>query len=429
MKYAPIDAQLFIDNRKNFIKHLDSNALAVFNSNDLMPRNGDQTFILRQNSDLFYLSGIDQEESILIIYPDTPLVHYREALFIKRTNAHIAVWEGHKYSKEEARKTSGIKNIYWLEDFPAALDALMKQCNSVFLNSNENDRFDSDVPYKDLRFAKNLQNKFPQHNYKRSAPIMAKLRSIKHSIEVELMQKACDITESAFRRLLHFIKPGVNECEIEAEIMHEFLRLRSNGYAYYPIVASGASSCVLHYQENNKDCLDGDILLLDFGADYANYASDLTRTIPVSGKYSPRQKEVYNATLKVMKEAMSMLRPGITLDNYNKEVGKVMESALIDIKLLDKKDVANQDKRQPLYKKYFMHGTSHFIGLDVHDIGDRYAPIKEGMAFTCEPGIYIPNEGIGVRIENDLIVGKNSNINLMKNIPIEADEIETLMQA
>ena len=429
MKYAPIDAQLFIDNRKNFIKHLDSNALAVFNSNDLMPRNGDQTFILRQNSDLFYLSGIDQEESILIIYPDTPLVHYREALFIKRTNAHIAVWEGHKYSKEEARKTSGIKNIYWLEDFPAALDALMKQCNSVFLNSNENDRFDSDVPYKDLRFAKNLQNKFPQHNYKRSAPIMAKLRSIKHSIEVELMQKACDITESAFRRLLHFIKPGVNECEIEAEIMHEFLRLRSNGYAYYPIVASGASSCVLHYQENNKDCLDGDILLLDFGADYANYASDLTRTIPVSGKYSPRQKEVYNATLKVMKEAMSMLRPGITLDNYNKEVGKVMESALIDIKLLDKKDVANQDKRQPLYKKYFMHGTSHFIGLDVHDIGDRYAPIKEGMAFTCEPGIYIPNEGIGVRIENDLIVGKNSNIDLMKNIPIEADEIETLMQA
>ena len=429
MKYAPIDAQLFIDNRKNFIKHLDSNALAVFNSNDLMPRNGDQTFILRQNSDLFYLSGIDQEESILIIYPDTPLVHYREALFIKRTNAHIAVWEGHKYSKEEARKTSGIKNIYWLEDFPAALDALMKQCNSVFLNSNENDRFDSDVPYKDLRFAKNLQNKFPQHNYNRSAPIMAKLRSIKHSIEVELMQKACDITESAFRRLLHFIKPGVNECEIEAEIMHEFLRLRSNGYAYYPIVASGASSCVLHYQENNKDCLDGDILLLDFGADYANYASDLTRTIPVSGKYSPRQKEVYNATLKVMKEAMSMLRPGITLDNYNKEVGKVMESALIDIKLLDKKDVANQDKRQPLYKKYFMHGTSHFIGLDVHDIGDRYAPIKEGMAFTCEPGIYIPNEDIGVRIENDLIVGKNSNIDLMKNIPIEADEIETLMQA
>jgi len=339
------------------------------------------------------------------------------------------VWEGHKYSKEEARKCSGIGNIYWAEDFDSQFKAAMNYTNALYLNLNENDRFSTDVPYKDVRFTEYVKNAFPLHTLERCSPIMAGLRSIKSSIEINLMQKACNITESAFRRILKFVQPGINECEIEAEIMHEFLKNRSNGYAYYPIVASGTSSCVLHYQENNKSCNNGDILLLDFGADYANYASDLTRTIPVNGRYSKRQKDLYNACHNVMKEAILMLRPGITLDEYNNEVGKVMQGALIDVGLLDKSAVKKQKPESPLYKKYFMHGTSHFIGLDVHDIGNRYEPIKEGMAFTCEPGIYVPEENIGIRIENDIIIGKEKNLDLMKNIPIEADEIEDLMNS
>ena len=364
-----------------------------------------------------------------MIAPEHPIVNLREALFIKKTNAHIQVWEGHKYSKEEARLCSGINNIYWLDDFEPQFKAAMNHVDTLFLNLNENDRFTTEVPYKDIRFANKVKADYPLHKMDRCGPIMSTLRTIKSSIEIELMQKACNITESAFRRILNYVKPGVNECEIEAEIMHEFLKNRSNGYAYYPIVASGANSCVLHYQENNKTCKEGDILLLDFGADYANYASDLTRTIPVSGQYSKRQKELYNACHNVMKEAIEILRPGITLDEYNNEVGKVMEGALIDVGLLNKEDVNKQDPKAPLYKKYFMHGTSHFIGLDVHDIGNRYNPIKEGMAFTCEPGIYVPEEGIGIRIENDIIIGKEKNHDLMANIPIESDEIEDLMNS
>lgn len=427
MKYTPINSELFIKNRNDFCEKTENNSMAIFNSNDMMPRNGDQVFQFRQNSDIFYLSGIDQEESVLILYPDCSIPAYREALFIKKTNEHIAIWEGHKYSKEEAKETSGIQNIFWLDELNTAIATLSGLADSIYLNFNENDRFSTAVPYMDLRFAKQIKEKYPLQNYKRAAPIMGVLRSIKSNIEIELMQTACNITEGAFRRILKFIKPGVYEYEIEAELMHEFLSKRSNGYAYYPIVASGKNSCVLHYQENNKECRDGDILLLDFGADYANYASDLTRTIPVNGVYTKRQKQIYNATLKVMKEAMVMLCPGITLDEYNREVGKVMQGALIDIKLLDKHDVSKQDQKAPLYKKYFMHGTSHFIGLDVHDIGNRYEPIKPGMAFTCEPGIYVPEESIGIRIENDLIIGKDKNFDLMKNIPIEADDIETLM--
>ena len=429
MKYESIDPSLFIENRKNLTRKLPSGSIAIFHSNDLMPRNGDQTHQFRQNSDLFYLCGIDQEDSILMIAPEHPIASLREALFIKKTNAHIAVWEGHKYSKEEAKKCSGIRNIYWVEEFDPQFKTAMNYTNVLYLNLNENDRFSTKVPYKDLRFSDNIKTAFPLHTLERCGPIMSELRTIKSSIEIDLMQKACNITESAFRRILGFVKPGVNECDIEAEIMHEFLKNRSNGYAYYPIVASGSNSCVLHYQENNKECKDGDILLLDFGADYANYASDLTRTIPVNGRYTKRQKDLYNACYNVMKEAISMLRPGITLDQYNNEVGKVMEGALIDVGLLDKNDVDKQKPESPLYKKYFMHGTSHFIGLDVHDIGNRYAPIKEGMAFTCEPGIYVPEEGIGIRIENDIIIGNDKNLDLMNNIPIEADEIEDLMNS
>ena len=429
MKYDPIDPKLFIINRENFSKKLKQGAMAIFHSNDLMPRNGDQDHQFRQNSDLFYLSGIDQEESILIIAPDHPITNLREALFIKKTNAHIQVWEGHKYSKEEARSCSGVKNIYWLEDFDTQFKTAMNHIETLYLNLNENDRFTTFVPYKDIRFSNKVKAEYPLHKLDRCGPIMSELRTIKSSIEVSLMQKACNITEAAFRRVLNYIKPGINECELEAEIMHEFLKNRSNGYAYYPIVASGANSCVLHYQENNKECKDGDILLLDFGADYANYASDLTRTIPVNGRYSKRQKELYNACHNVMKEAITMLRPGITLDEYNNEVGKVMEGALIDVGLINKDDVKRQNPNAPLYKKYFMHGTSHFIGLDVHDIGNRYAPIKEGMAFTCEPGIYVPEENIGIRMENDIIIGKEKNHDLMASIPIDSEEIEDIMNS
>jgi Xaa-Pro aminopeptidase len=376
---------------------------------------------------MYYLSGIDQEKSILVLFPNAPLPQYREALFILESNEQIAIWEGHKYTKEEAQAASGIENIFYIEDFDAALEKIMLLAEKVYLNLNENDRAVNDVPYKDIRFAKDLKERFPLHDYGRANPILAKLRTIKSELEIETIQSACNITEKAFRRVLGFIKPNVYEYEIEAEIIHEFITNRSNGHAYEPIIASGANACCLHYGENNDICKDGEMILMDFGADYANYASDLTRTIPVNGIFSERQKEVYNANLKVMKEASSMLRPGITLDDFNKEVGKVMESALIDIKLLDATDVKNQNPHSPLYRKYFMHGTSHFMGLDVHDIGNRYEPIKEGMVFTCEPGIYIREEGLGIRLENDLFIGANENTDLMANIPIEIEEIESLM--
>jgi Xaa-Pro aminopeptidase len=426
-KYTPISNDLYKANRYRFSKQLSNKSVAIFHSNDQFPRNGDLYHHWRQNSDMYYLSGIDQEKSILVLFPNAPLPQYREALFILESNEQIAIWEGHKYTKEEAQAASGIENIFYIEDFDAALEKIMLLAEKVYLNLNENDRAVNDVPYKDIRFAKDLKERFPLHDYGRANPILAKLRTIKSELEIETIQSACNITEKAFRRVLGFIKPNVYEYEIEAEIIHEFITNRSNGHAYEPIIASGANACCLHYGENNDICKDGEMILMDFGADYANYASDLTRTIPVNGIFSERQKEVYNANLKVMKEASSMLRPGITLDDFNKEVGKVMESALIDIKLLDATDVKNQNPHSPLYRKYFMHGTSHFMGLDVHDIGNRYEPIKEGMVFTCEPGIYIREEGLGIRLENDLFIGANENTDLMANIPIEIEEIESLM--
>ncbi len=429
MKYTAINSQLFIDNRKKFIAELPPNSMAILFASDEMPRSADQAFVFRQNPDLFWLSGIDQEKTILVIYPDCPNPLYREALFLRKTNEVIAVWEGHKYTMAEAREASGMQQIFWEESFEPALKSLMTYCDRVFINLNENDRSENQVPYKDIRFANELKYNYPAHEIKRLGPIMAKLRSVKHPVEIELMQRACNITRDAFKRVLKFVKPGVMEYEVEAEIIHEFIRQRGNGHAYTPIIASGYSACVLHYIENNRVCMDGDLLLMDFGAEYANYAADLTRTIPVNGRFSQRQKDVYNAVLRVMKQAKTMLKPGAILADYNKEVGNIMEAELIGLGLLDKNEVAKQDKDNPLYKKYFMHGTSHFLGIDVHDIGNRYAPMQVGNVFTCEPGIYIPEEKLGIRIENDILITENGIVDLMADIPVEVEEIEDLMNS
>jgi Xaa-Pro aminopeptidase len=427
MKYAPIDKNLFVENRKKFSAQLLPQSLAIFHSNDEMPRNGDSNFPFRQQSDLFWLSGIDQEQTVLIIAPDHPIPEYREMLFLRKTNEHIAIWEGHKYTKEEAREASGIQNIFWSEELKNMMPVLMHHSSNVYINLNENDRFASDVIYRDERFANELKSKYPNHRYERSAPVLANLRAIKSDPEVKLMRQACDITDKAFRRVMQFVRPGVMEYEIEAEIIHTFIRHRANGHAYYPIIASGANACVLHYTDNNQACRDGDVILMDFGAEYANYAADLTRCIPVNGKFSKRQREVYNAVLRVMRAATKMLVVGNLIPKYHEEVGKLMEEELIGLGLLNKSEVAKQDPRQPLYKKYFMHGTSHFLGLDVHDIGNRYLPMKAGMVFTCEPGIYIPEEKLGIRIENDILITDKGPVDLMAQIPIEADEIEDLM--
>lgn len=428
MKYLPIDKNLFVENRIRFATSMRANSVAIFNSNDEMPRSADGNFPFRQNSDLFYLSGIDQEETVLVIFPDSPNPTYREALFLKKTNEHIAVWEGHKYTMDEARAASGIKNIFWKEDFEKTLPMLMNWAQNCYLNANEHDRYVHLVPYRDLRFANELKQRWPLMNYERSALIMQKLRQIKSSVEIDQLKKAMNITDKAFRRVMKFVKPGVTEFEIEAEIFHEFIRNRATGAAYGSIIASGANACVLHYVDNNLECKAGDVILMDFGAEYANYAADLTRCIPVSGKFTKRQKEVYNAVLRVMRYATSRLVVGNLIDKYHKEVGLKMEEELIKIGLLKAADVKKQDADNPLYKKYFMHGTSHFLGLDVHDVGNKFEPMKAGMVFTCEPGIYIPEEGLGIRLENDILITEKGNIDLMANIPIEADEIEELMK-
>jgi Xaa-Pro aminopeptidase len=394
-----------------------------------MPTNADGHMGFVQNSDLFYLSGIDQEESILVLFPFCRDPQHREILFLKETSELIAIWEGHKYTKEEARATSGVPTIYWLSQFKTIFNQLMSEADTLYLNTNEHLRAHIEVETRDARFIKWCKEHYPLHTYKRSAPILQKLRAIKSSLEIEVMKKAMEITGKGFERLLKFVKPGVMEYEIEAELIHEFIRNRSRGFAYGPIIASGPSACVLHYTDNNRECKAGDVILLDVAAEYGNYASDLTRCLPVSGKFTPRQKDVYNAVLRVLKAATQMLVPGNLIENYHREVGKLMEKELIQLGLLKAEDVAKQNPDAPLYKKYFMHGTSHFLGLDVHDIGDFKHPIDAGMVFTCEPGIYIPEEGLGIRLENDILVTHNGPVNLMEHIPIEADEIEALMQA
>ncbi len=404
--------------------------LAIFNSNDIYPISADATMPFQQHRDIFYLSGVDQEESVLVIFPTCSNEQHREILFLKETNEHIAIWEGAKLNKEQALQTSGIKTVYWLQQMPTIMKTLLAEAEGVYLNTNEHLRADTSVETREDRFIKQFRQDYPAHQVHKSAPIMHAIRSVKESIELNLMQTACDITGKGIDRLLNFIKPGVWEYEIEAELAHEFLRNRSQGFAYTPIVASGKNACVLHYIENNMQCNDGDVILLDVGAEYANYSSDLTRCLPVNGRFTQRQKDVYNAVLRVKNGAQKMLVPGTMMAEYHKEVGKLMESELLGLKLIDQTDIKNQDPNWPAYKKYFMHGTSHFLGLDTHDVGLWNQPIKENMVFTCEPGIYILEEGLGIRIEDDLVVQASGEpFNLMGNIPIEADHIESIMQA
>ncbi|MFD1616113.1 aminopeptidase P N-terminal domain-containing protein [Gelatiniphilus marinus] len=428
MKYHRINTELFIKNRKNFAACMKPNSLAVFNSNDIYPIGADSTMPFQQHRDIFYLSGVDQEESILVLFPDCPKESHREILFLKETNEHIAVWEGEKLSKEKALETSGIKTVYWLQDMEKIMFEIMTQCDTVYINTNEHYRANVETETREDRFTKWLKNKYPAHAVAKSNPILQRLRSIKDPIEIDLIQQACNITEKGFRRILNFVKPNVWEYNIEAEFMHEFLNNRSKGFAYTPIIASGNNANVLHYIENNQPCKAGDLILLDVGAEYANYASDMTRTIPVSGTFSERQKAVYNAVNRVKNEATKMLVPGAIWADYHVEVGKLMTSELLGLGLLDKADVKNEDPNWPAYKKYFMHGTSHHMGLDTHDYGILTEPMQAQMVFTVEPGIYIPDEGFGIRLEDDVVIQETGEpINLMRNIPIEADEIEELM--
>jgi Xaa-Pro aminopeptidase len=429
MRYKPVDPQLFKHNRKRFMRKMQPDSIAIFHSNDLMPRNGDTFFPFRQNSDLYYLSGLDQPETVLVLFPDCIKEDFQEVAFIKRTDEYTAIWEGEKYSKEQARQVSSLEKVYWLDEMDPILNELILLSKRIYVNTNENDRFNSEVISRDLRFARRLMERYPAHKYHRAQPILKKMAMIKSNYEITLLQEAMNITARAFRRVLEVVKPGLMEYEIEAEITHEFIRSGANGHAYEPIIAGGADTCVLHYTRNDKSCRNGDLLLLDFGAEYANYAADLTRTIPVNGQFSDRQRAVYNAVLRVLKGARQLLVPGLTLQEYHKEVGQMMESELLSLKLIDKTDIKNQDPEYPAYKKYFMHGTSHHLGLDVHDLANRYAPIQAGMVFTCEPGIYIREEGLGIRLENNILVTDTEPIDLMADIPIEADEIEELMNA
>ena len=430
MKYDRVNNALYVKNRKQFIEKMESNTLAVFNSNDIFPISADSTMPFQQHRDILSLTGVDQEESILVLFPSCSNEAHREILFLKETNEHIAVWEGEKLTKQAAFETSGIKTVYWLQQFPTIFKQLMADATGIYLNTNEHLRANTEVETREDRFIKKVKQDFPAHGVFKSAPIMHKIRSVKDAIELELMQKACKITEAGVRRLLQFIKPGVWEYEIEAELAHEFLRNRSKGFAYTPIVASGKNACVLHYIENNQQCQDGDVILLDVGAEYANYASDLTRCIPVNGKFTPRQKEVYNSVLHVKTEAQKLLVPGTIMTEYHKQVGLLMEEQLVNLKLITLDDIKNQNPEWPAYKKYFMHGTSHFLGLDTHDVGLWNEPIQAGMVFTCEPGIYIPEEGLGIRLEDDLVVQeKGEPFNLMKDIPLAAEEIEELMNS
>lgn len=429
MRYDSIDPQLFISNRQRFVAHLPEGALAVFNANDILPTNADGTLPLVQNRDLFYLTGVDQEETILVLFPNAFNPAHREMLFVVETNETLARWEGAKLTKEEATDLTGISSVFWLTEFDRVFKDVMSQASKVFLNSNEHLRASNPVETRDARFRKWIMEHFPMHTYDRSAPIMHRLRAVKSPIEVEIMQKAADINTKAFHRILKTLKPGMMEYELEAEFSHEYKRNGSPDFSYTPIIASGASACVLHYIENDKVCKEGDLVLFDCGNWYANYASDVTRCYPVNGRFSDRQKQIYNAVLRVEKAAMELLRPGNQLHEYHKEVGDLMTKELLDLKLIDKTDVKNEDPKWPAYKKYFMHGTSHYLGLDVHDVGLWTEKMEAGNVFTCEPGIYIPEEGIGIRIEDNIVIGEESNLNMTAGIPKEIEEIEEIMNS
>lgn len=427
MKYSQLPAQVFCNNRKRFAQHLKPNSIAVFNSNDIYPISADSTLPFEQHRDIFYLSGIDQEETILVLYPDAKNPAHREMVFVRETNAHIAIWEGHKLTQKEATKVSGIDTVLWTSTFKETFSKLVAHAAHIYINTNEHYRAKVETQTREDRFIEWCKAEFSKHNYQKSNPILQQLRSVKADEEIKQISQACAITEKGFRRVLEFVQPGVWEYEIEAEFAHEFLRNRSKGFAYTPIIASGKNNNVLHYIENNKQCRAGALILMDVGAEYSNYSSDMTRTIPVSGTFTKRQRAVYDAVLHVKNSATQLLVPGVLWKAYHIEVGKLMSSALVDLKLLSKKDVAENPNA---YKKYFMHGTSHHLGLDTHDYGLLDEPMQANMVFTVEPGIYIPDEGFGIRLEDDVVVqASGAPINLMANIPIDPDEIEDLMQA
>ncbi|MDG1930160.1 MAG: aminopeptidase P family protein [Flavobacteriaceae bacterium] len=425
MKYTRLPSAVFTKHRQRFMAKLKPNSIAVFNSNDIYPISADSTLPFEQHRDLFYLTGIDQEETILILCPDAKDPKQREMVFVRETNAHIAVWEGHKLTKNEATTVTGIDNVQWTTDFEVSFLELAKQAQNIYINTNEHYRAKVETQTREDRFIEWCKQQFPKKNYEKSNVILQGLRSIKDPEEITHIQQACDITEKGFRRILGFVSPGVWEFEIEAEFSHEFLSNRSKGFAYTPIIASGANSNVLHYIENSQQCQAGELILMDVGAEYGNYASDMTRTIPVSGQFTPRQRAVYKAVLKVKDEATKLLIPGVLWKDYHVEVGKLMNSALVDINLLTKKEISDNAEA---YKKYFMHGTSHHLGLDTHDYGLLDEPMQANMVFTVEPGIYIPDEGFGIRLEDDVVVqATGAPVNLMANIPIDPDEIEALM--
>jgi len=428
MKYDKIKSGLFVKNRKNFMKNMVGKSIAFFNSNDIYPISADSTLAFEQHRDIFYLSGVDQEESILVLCPNAIDEKHREILFLKETNEHIAIWEGPKLTKQQAFETSDVKTVYWLKDSDKIIAELVDQCDTIYYNHNEHYRAKVETETREERFNKWLKKTYPHKKSERSNPFLQRLRSVKDPIEIDLIQKACNITNKGFRRILNFVKPGVWEYEIEAEFIHEFLNNRSKRFAYTPIIASGKNANILHYNENNKKCKDGDLILLDVGAEYANYSSDMTRTIPVSGRFTHRQKDIYNAVLKVKNEATKMLVPGADWEQYHVEVGKLMTSELLTLGLLNKSDIQNETKEKPAYKKYFMHGTSHHMGLDTHDYGLLDEPMQANMVFTVEPGIYLPDEGFGIRLEDDVVIQESGDPkNLMKDIPIEIEEIEELM--
>ena len=430
MKYQSINSELFVKNRAKFIAQMQPNSLAVFNSNDIFSTGADSTLPFHQHRNIFYLSGIDQEESILILFPDAKNSKHKEILFIKETNEHIAIWEGAKLSKKQATEVSAVQTVYWLKDFDVLFEAVMKEVQTVYFNNNNHYRKAVEMETREDRFIKKLKNDYPNHRIENNFPIMQALRGVKEAEEIHLIQQACNITEKGFKRVLGFVRPGVMEYEIEAEYSHEFLKNRSKGFAYTPIIASGYNACVLHYIENNKVCKDGDLILMDVGAEYANYSSDMTRTVPVNGHFTDRQKAVYQAVLNVKNEATKMLVSGTLWEAYHEEVGKLMTSELVGLGLLDRADIQNQDSKKPAYKKYFMHGTSHHLGLDTHDYGVLKEPMVANMVFTVEPGIYIPEEKMGIRLEDDVVIqSSGAPLNLMKNIPIEVEAIETYMNS
>ncbi len=423
-----INPQIFIDNRKKFIAKMAKNSIAIFNSNDEIPINGDALYPFKQNADLFWLTGIRQEDTMLVLFPDNPDKKYREVLVLVRPVELKEKWDGKRHRAHEATAISGIETIVWLESLDALLQPMIHLADNIYLNTNENDRKASLIAVRDYRYAAELKARYPLHNYLRSAKIMRELRAIKSPLEVTVLQQAIDITEKTFRRLLKFIKPGVWENQIEAEIYHEFLMNRSAGPAYGSIIAGGDRARTLHYVANNQQCKDGELILMDFGAEYGSYCADLTRTVPVNGKYSKRQKEVYNACLHLHDYGKSLLKPGITVVKYTEMVGDEASKTFQKIGLLSKNDIKNETPDNRAYRKYLYHGISHHLGIDVHDLGTKTEPIKAGMLFTVEPGIYIEEEKFGVRVENNVWITKNGNVDLMKNIPRKAEEIERLMK-